>query len=187
MIKFRCRHLFLIGLLILGLFRGVAIPDTSREYPIKAAFLYNFAKFVEWPAESFKNESTPIHLYILGVDPFGPALDPLKDQIVRSRKIMCKRIVRLDEAEDCEILYISASEKNQLPAILGALKKRDILTVSDLDRFAAQGGMIGLVTVDNKIQFEINLEAVRQTRLKISSQLLKLARIIPHGAREMKE
>lgn len=187
MIGFRYRQLFLAGVLVLGLFQGVAVPETPREYYLKAAFIYNFAKFVEWPAESFKNNLTPITLTILGSDPFGAALETLKDQTVQGRKIIIKRTTKGDNLEGCQILFICASEKTQYRPILAAIKNLNILTVSDMDKFAAQGGMIGLIKVDDKLHFEINLEAVQRTKLKISSQLLKLAKIIPSGERETME
>ncbi len=160
----------------LGGARGEA--EESREYAVKAAFLYNFAKFVDWPSESFRNETTPLVLGIVGVDPFGSLLETLKDKTVKGRKLVIRRLSRLENFEDCQILFISGSEKGALRPILAAVKNHPILTVSDIDRFAPQGGMIGLVAVDNTINFEINLDTVQRSKLKVSSQLLKLAKII---------
>ena len=150
----------------------------SREHAVKTAFLYNFAKFVDWPPESFKNEAAPFVLGIVGADPFGPALETLKDKTVKGRKLVIRKLSRLENLEDCQIVFISGSEKGSLRPILSTLKNHNILTVSDIDRFASQGGMIGLVTVGNNVNFEINLDAVQQSKLKFSSQLLKLAKII---------
>jgi hypothetical protein len=152
--------------------------EESREYAVKSAFLYNFAKFVDWPPESFKNETSPLVLGIVGVDPFGAVLETLKDKSVKGRKLIIRRLPRLETFEDCQILFISSSEKGNLRAMLTTIKNHNILTVSDIDRFAYQGGMIGLVMVDNNINFEINLEMVQRSKLKVSSQLLKLAKII---------
>ncbi len=159
---------------------GAARAETpeSREYAVKTAFLYHFAKFVEWPPESFKNEAAPFVLGIIGADPFGPALETLKDKTVKGRKLVIRKLSRLENLEDCHILFISGSEKGNLRAILGAAKNHNTLTVSDIDRFAHQGGMIGLVAVGNNVNFDINLDTVQQSKLKFSSQLLKLAKII---------
>lgn len=153
----------------------------SGEEAVKTAFLYNFAKFVDWPPESFKNESSPFVLGIVGVDPFGASLDTLKDKTVKGRKLIIRKLPRLENFEDCHILYISGSEKGSLKNLLTVLKNYNILTVSDLDRFAQQGGMIGLVKSEGKISFEVNIETVQHSRLKFSSQLLKLAKIVRAG------
>jgi hypothetical protein len=150
----------------------------SREYMVKAGFLYNFAKFVDWPPESFKSEASPLVLGILGVEPFGAALETLKDKTVKGRRLVIRKLSRLENLEDCQILYISGSERGNLRAILGTLRNHNILTISDIDRFANLGGMIGLVNVGNNVNFEINLDTVQQSKLKFSSQLLKLAKII---------
>jgi hypothetical protein len=159
---------------------GAAWGETpeSREYMVKAAFLYNFAKFVDWPPDSFKIETSPLVLGIMGADPFGVVLETLKDKTVKGRKLIIRKFPRLENFEDCQILFISGSEKSNLRAILSTVKNYNTLTVSDIDRFANQGGMIGLVTVGNNVNFEINLDTVQQSRLKFSSQLLKLAKII---------
>jgi hypothetical protein len=159
---------------------GAAWGETpeSREYAVKTAFLYNFAKFVDWPPESFKNEPSPFVLGIVGADPFGAALETLKDKTVKGRRLVIRKLPRLENFEDCHILFISGSEKGNYRAILSTLKNHSILTVSDIDRFASQGGMIGLVTAGNNVVFEINLDTVQQSKLKFSSQLLKLAKII---------
>ena len=159
---------------------GAARAETpeSREYSVKTAFLYNFAKFVDWPPQSFKNEASHFVLGIVGDDPFGPALETLKDKTVKGRKLVIRKLSRLENLEDCHMLFISGSEKGNLRAILGAAKNHNLLTVSDIERFAGQGGMIGLVTAGSNVVFEINLDTVQQSKLKFSSQLLKLAKII---------
>jgi hypothetical protein len=173
---------FLLGLILLiALFPDKAFSEVSREYKIKAAFLFNFTKYVEWPAESFKSDSAPFTIGILGVDPFGNALDLLADQNVRGRKIILKKVRRVDEAGGCQLLFVCSSEKGQWRTIITELKGRNILTISDIDQFAGGGGMIGLVQVEDKIQFEVNLDAAQQAKLKISSQLLKLAKIVSNS------
>lgn len=174
------RALFIL-LFVLGLYRDNVYPQEAREYLLKAAFLYNFAQFVDWPVDSFKNESAPIHLVILGSDPFGSALETIRDKTVKGRKLVIKRVSRIENLEDCHLLFISASEKGQIKTILHSLRNRSLLTISDLEKFTHLGGVIGLLTVEDKIQFEINLEAAQRNRLKISSELLKLARNMRSG------
>lgn len=160
---------------------GYSPGDEIREEQIKAAFLYNFAKFIEWPADSFKSESSPLCLYVLGTDHLGPFLDVLKEKTVKGRKIILRRISRPENLEECHILFISASERNNLRNHLALLKNYNILTVSDMERFAHQGGMIGFINIDGRINFEINIETAYNSRLKFSAQLLKVARIIRNG------
>ena len=173
-----------------GLFRPApdwAETTASQEYLIKAAFLYNFAKFVDWPSDAFKDEQSPLYLSILGDDPFGSALDSLRDKTVRGRPLVIRRCKSIEQVAGSHILFISPSEKDNLRPILNALKNSSILTVSETDRFGQQGGMINFLTVDNKIQFEINPVAAQGGRLKIGSQLLKLARITATESPKEKE
>jgi len=149
-----------------------------REYQVKAAFVYNFAKFVEWPAAAFASLQAPIILCVIGADPFGEALETLQDKTVRDRKLGIQQYVRAGSLAACQIAFISASEKEHLPQLLEPIKDAPVLTVSDMDSFLQAGGMINLVTVDSKIGFEINLDAARRAGLTISSQLLKLATVV---------
>jgi hypothetical protein len=159
----------------------------SPEYLIKAAFLFNFAKFVEWPANAFKDDLSPINLYILGTDPFGPALDTLKDKTVKGRPFKIKWANKVDDIEACHILFISASEKENLKQILYAVRNSNTLTVSEIEGFAQTGGIINFIIVNKKVHFEINPEAAERRRLKISSQLLKLAKIVIPESKKEKE
>jgi hypothetical protein len=153
-------------------------PPVSREYALKAAFLYNFAQFVEWPKEAFPDESTPIVFCIVGEDPFGIALEPMKGRAIRGRKTVIKRGVKPDELTKCHICFVSRSEGKNLAKILAELRDWDGLTVSDMEGFAQRGGVIGLVTVEDGIHLEINVDAAERAGLTVSSRLLKLAKII---------
>jgi hypothetical protein len=176
--------IFLIWVIVLTLIfsTGQVKGDEINEDQVKVAFLYNFAKFVEWPADSFRSDSAPLVITILGTDPFGSLVDSLKEKTVRGRRIQIRRLGKLENLEDCHLLFISNSEKTTLRSLLGLVKNHAILTVSDMDRFAHQGGMIGLVNMDGKINFEINIDVVQRSRLKFSAQLLKLARIVHSGS-----
>ena len=147
----------------------------SREYLIKAALLFNFAKFAEWPAASFTNDSAPLRICVIGDDPFGPALDSLLGKQVRNRPIAVTRIVDVQSTPQCHILFVSDSEQAQVPAILAVIGTRPILTVADMDRFANAGGVVALKKNENRSRIEINVGAAKQAGLKLSSKLLRLA------------
>jgi hypothetical protein len=168
---------FILAMLICG--PNVSAESLqSKEYFIKAAFLYNFIKFVDWPSESFKNDAAPINLCILGDDPFGEALGTIRNKRVKGRRLLIKHVRRVEQIEGAHLLFISTSEKGRVKQILGSLRGAPVLTISEMEGFGQNGGIINFITVDNKIQFEINSEKAQQHKLKISSQLLKLARIV---------
>ena len=180
------RFLLVLGLFMIFMLYGFSAAALNTkdkkakysEYKIKAAYLYNFAKFVEWPAEELADPSLPLSVCIYGKDPFGAALDSIKDKTVKGRKLVISRSSEINKLEGCHILFISPSEKNNLSVILKKLRDMHILTVSDMEGFASNGGMINLNKVENKIRLEINLDAAEISGLKMSSKLLKLAKII---------
>jgi hypothetical protein len=153
-------------------------PEAAEEYTVKAAYLYNFAKFVEWPQQTFATPTAPIILCILGRDPFGDSLDKIAEKTVGERPVAIRRLAQVEETNGCHVLFVSRSESTRLQSILNGLAPAPILTVSDIPGFADAGGMIGLINVGQRIRFEINLRAATRAQLKISSQLLKLARVI---------
>jgi hypothetical protein len=178
------KHLFRAVFIALILARFLCGPNGSaesmqnKEYLIKAAFLYNFTKFVDWPSESFKNDVDPIKLYILGDDPFGEALATIRDKMVKGRRLTITRVRRVEEIKGAHLLFISPSEKGRVKQILQSLRNTPVLTISEIEWFGQMGGIINFITVEDKVQFEINSEQAQQHQLKISSQLLKLARIV---------
>lgn len=147
----------------------------TREYEIKAAFLYHFARFVEWSGEDAEEEMA---LCVLGSDPFGRALDNLEGKAVRDRALTVRRLDGMQAAQSCHILFISASEQGRLPQLLNALQAGEVLTVGETKTFTKDGGMIRLFEAGNKIRFEVNLEAARRAQLTISSRMLKLADVL---------
>jgi hypothetical protein len=158
---------------------AMAAPPVSREYQIKAVFLFNFTQFVEWPAEAFPDASSPLIIGVLGEDPFGKVLDEaVQGDQAGSRPLLVRRWRQVHEVDDCHILFISQSQAGSLETILDHLKDRNILTVSDADGSARCGVMIRLVTENNRIRLQINLEAARAARLVISSKLLRPAMIV---------
>jgi hypothetical protein len=154
-----------------------AEPRAFDEYAIKAGFVYNFAKFVEWPADAFRDSQSPLVICIVGNDPFGSKLDVLENKTVLGRKLVIRRLAILDDILKCQGLFISRSENSQLPAILKAARNKNILTISEAPNFCRSGGMINLFLDGDKVRFEINIRNAEKARLKISSHLLNLAKI----------
>lgn len=152
-----------------------AIPG---EYAVKAALIYSIAKFIDWPDSDKSRHNSPLRISVLGQDPFGKDLDTIAGKVVKGRQIVVQRIRRIEEAGNCEILFISPSEKHQLARILKQLQGLPVLTIADQAGFARAGVMINLTTSKNKVQFEINNNAATRSQLRISSQLLKLAKLI---------
>ncbi len=166
-------------LLILTLSTAVSAQSGASvitEYEIKAAFLYNFAKFVDWPEEIAGTDSGKIYIGVLGQSPFGGVLEKIvQDRRIDGRTIVIKEFKRLQELDFCHILYISNSESRRLRRIFGQLSKENTLTVGESNDFLTKGGVIRLVNKRNKVRFEIDLEAANKAQLTISSRLLKLA------------
>ena len=152
---------------------------TSKEYQIKAAFLFNFMQFVEWPPTVFKNADDPFRIGVLGQDPFNAALeDTVQGETISNHKIIVEHAMQVDDLKNCELIFISKSEKKHVPEILSALDDKPILTVSEIEGFAERGGGINFYLEGNKVRFEVNPDAARHDGLKVSSQLLSLGKII---------
>lgn len=151
-----------------------AQQSKPEEYQVKAVYLYNFGRFVEWPAVSSTDEAFTI--CVLGHDPFGPVLDAtLSGEAVGDLKLVAKRIPTLRDVTSCRILFVSSSEAGRTREIFARLEKSPVLTVSDIPGFTANGGMIQFVLKENKVRFEVNLAAAEKAGLNFSSQLLKVA------------
>ena len=149
------------------------------EYQIKAAFLYNFAKFVDWPSTAFRAGQNSLVICVVGEDPFGAALDePIKGQSIGGRNLVVRRLKQIHRDETCHLAFISRSERDNLGQLLSVIKGSPFLTVGDDGNFIDQGGMINLVVEERKVRFEVNLEAVDRAGLKISPELLRLAKSV---------
>lgn len=150
------------------------------ETELKAAFLYNFIKFTEWPAEEMANKSDPFVIGVIGKDPLGAVLDKtIEGESYQQKAIVVRRFARMDESVGhSQVLFISASEENNLAAILKLLDGQAVLTVSEIENFAHRGGVIKLARENNRIVFEINLDSAKRAGLAMNAQLLKLARIV---------
>lgn len=182
------------------------ITANGAEYQLKSAFIYNFMKFVEWPDPNIAQpnataelQTEPLVVGIVGQDPFGEALDAIAEKKIKNRPIHVVRIEGIEEflkkntgaggmdsyrkargqaLQRCQVLFISRSEKNRTSELLSILGDQSILTISDNENFLQAGGMISLVMEGNKIRFDIHLGATEKKKLKISSQLLNLARYV---------
>lgn len=150
----------------------------NKEYQVKAAFLLNFTRFIQWPSSSFTTEQSPIIIGILGANPFGNYLNEIiADEKVNQHPLIVQQYKSINDMKSCHILFVNKLETEYLAQLAGILKGKDILTVSDAPNFLRQGGMILFFNKSNKIQFQINLDAVKTTKLDISSKLLRLAEI----------
>src|SRR4030088_2944380 len=158
----------------------------SSEYLIKAGFIYNFAKFVEWPSATFSQPDSPIVIGGLGIDPFGNVLDRIvEDKKIGPRGFVVKRYKwgkDLKDLKDCKILFVSGSERAHIDEILQSVKGLPILTVGETPGFAERGGVIRFTLEDNRVRFEVNVDAAHQADLNISSRLLTPAKIIGQTA-----
>jgi hypothetical protein len=152
----------------------------ANEAELKAAFLYNFIKFTEWPREQMANKKDPFVIGVLGKDPFGAALDrAIEGETFQQKPIVVRRFARMDESVgNSHALFIGVSEESNLPVILKLLDGQAILTMSEIETFIEQGGGIELQKEGNKLAFEVNVGAARRAGLGISAQLLRLAKLV---------
>ncbi len=158
-----------------------ANPENKpTQYDVEAAYLFNFGKFVGWPAAPAAD--APFVICVLGQDPFGPILDgTVAGETLKGRQVEDKRISRPQEATGCSILYISSSESGRLSRILPVIHEAPVLTVSDIPDFVQQGGMIQFVLRDGRVRFEVNLAPAQSNGLSVSSELLKVAVEVVRG------
>jgi len=170
-----------LGLLAVALLAAAAgYAEVAAEYDVKAAFLYNFTKFVEWPSAALTDDRGALRLCVLGEDPFGRSLQEVASEEIAARKLTLLRAARLNDPAACQVLFISRTERRRLPALLAAVRDEPVLTVADTEGFLEQGGIINFVLDGSRVRFEINQEAAQRAGLKISSKLMRLAsRVIP--------
>ena len=172
--------------LALGASAQTADSSASSEYLIKAGFIYNFAQLVQWPSTSFTQPDSPIVIGILGADPFGSVIDRvIENKKLDGHSVVVKRFKwskePLKDLKDCNILFVSSSEKEHLDDLIHIVKSLPILTIGEIPGFATRGGIINLTLEGNRVRFEVNIEAAKQANLNISSRLLALAKIVPQA------
>jgi hypothetical protein len=172
-----------IAALVLAYMCAGQTPVTA-EHELKVAFLFHFAQFVEWPEETFKDANSPLTYCTIGDDPFHGALDAsLNGKTIGARPFRVLHFKRPPEIQGCQVLFVGAEEKRLLPAILEGVRENSVLTVGESEHFVQDGGMIGFLLEENKIRFDVNLEATQKAKLKISSRLLALAKRVIGGQR----
>src|SRR3990170_3937550 len=180
-VKF-CWVLIVLWIMAVDVLNVQAQSQELPEYAVKAAFIYKFTKFVDWPAQAFADPKEPFSICVLGKDHFGNVLDQIfSGKTVNGREPVVKRSNSVEELKRCHILFISSSEKKRLARIIEVIKFAGILTIGDMDQFAESGGIIGLNEQDKKINIEINVDAVKRSDLKISSKLLIIGKTVSDG------
>ena len=169
----------LLFLVILMLVVGLAPPgqaaEQSEEYQLKAAYLYNFAKFTHWPDCAFGDANAPFVIGVIGKNDFGHALEPLIGRKIHNRIIEIKYFNSKQKVEDCQLLYVGNSETKRIAKIVKKIAHLPILTVSETSKFVESGGTIQLITKRDRLRFSINLIAVKKHGIRIEAQLLSLA------------
>lgn len=161
---------------------GPATARASREYQVKAVFLYNFARFVDWPDSAFPGTDGPLTIGLLGEDPFDGFLDSaVKGESKGARPIAVKRVDNAEEAKGCQILFIGRAQGAAVEALLARLKDKPILTVGETEPFFRAGGMIRFYMDKTRIRLRIHLDEVQAAKLTISAKLLRLADLAPSG------
>jgi len=162
-------------LLLLLLSQGGHPASEAPEYDIKAAYLFNFAQFVQWPPQAFSSPGAPLVIGILGSDPFGGKLDRIvRGEVVRGHRLAVRHYGGVGELKGCQILFIPKTESGRVGEALAAVRGSAVLTVGDSDHFVAQGGMIGFIMAGTSVRFQINSSAAQREGLTISSRLLRL-------------
>jgi hypothetical protein len=169
----------LMLVLILGLPAAGALWAQVEEYRVKAFFLYNFTRYVEWPAEAFKSANDPIVICIFGESPFGNTLEEaIRGKVVAGRSLAIRSISGAAAGYGCHVLFVSAAEEKRFRSVAGSFRQMPILLVGETEGFASAGGVINFKLEESKVRFEINTEAAAQEHLRISSKLLSLAEIV---------
>jgi len=153
--------------------------QTLSEYQVKAAFLFNFTKFLDWPANAFRSAQSGIAICLIGEDPFGKTLDELvKGQNVGGRNFTVRRLPQIPRDDSCQVAFLGGMDKSRAEQALAPVKNLPILTVVDNEDGGDPGAIIGFIVEDSKVRFNINLEAAEKVGIKLSSKLLKLAKTV---------
>ena len=175
----RAVSLYLFAFVLLQSSQHVYAQAPSREYQLKAVFLFNFTQFVDWPANAFENDQSALVIGVIGENPFGSYLSQtVSGEKINGHPLIVQYYKDEEDIKSCHILFVNIRETKKIEQILDAIKGRDILTVSDYPDFLKQDGMIKFVTNNNKIKLQINIEACKESKMVLSSKLLRLAEII---------
>ncbi|HZQ17662.1 MAG TPA: YfiR family protein [Terriglobales bacterium] len=169
--------LTLIAVYLFSVSNAAGQESKVSEYQVKATYLYNFSRFVEWPPQAGPaTQSDNFLICVLGDNPFGSTLNDLvANESIEGKSVETKQVLAPADAAKCRVLFISLSEEGRLKTILAGLRNTSVLTVSDLPRFVEKGGMIQFVVEDNHVRFQVNATTAKRAGLLMSSELLKLA------------
>jgi hypothetical protein len=185
------RGWLIAGILALPMWAHLVTPTKTQaqqslsEYQAKAVCLFNFLKFVEWPADAFAGPHAPIVIGIAGSNPFGSSLAlVILGKTVQGRELVIRQYHEGEDLRSCHILFVSASEKKRVPQILSSLRGSSVLTVADMDEFVDAGGMIRFSLEGTQVRFTVDVNAAAEARLKISSKLLSVARVAKGNGKE---
>ena len=167
-----------------ALSKGTGQSSGPSEYEVKAAFLFHFAEFVEWPSDAFPDTGSPLTYCTIGGDSFRGALDEsVKGKNIGGRSLRIQHLREKEQIDGCQVLFIGGAENKRTGEQLARIGGRPVLTVGDAENFPEDGGIIGFRLEENKVRFEINLEAAGKARLKISAKLLSLAKKVIGNSR----
>ena len=182
--RFRQASVFLVAWwLFLSPATALSLNEETIEYPLKLACLYNFTKFVEWPASSYRNPEASLAICIVGDDPFSPKLEgELSTRSVGGHRVEVKPLKLKDSLGACHIVFVPVTQKNNATRIVSGLRGSSALTVGESEGFAAMGGIINLTVEGNMLHFEVNTLAAERAGLKISSKFLSMAKIVNEQA-----
>jgi hypothetical protein len=157
----------------------LAASPPMDEYQVKAAFIYNFAKFVQWPVDAFKGPSDPISICVLGQDPFGSSLgDTVANRSIDGRSLIIRHLANIKQVVGCHVLFIGSAEDKRLPSTVADIRATGVLTIGDSDFSGVDGVVINFKLEGGKVRFDINVDAAEREKLRISSRLLSLAHVV---------
>jgi hypothetical protein len=182
MFDVRCSLLSFCAIAFLLLGSLTASAQLSREYQLKAVFLYNFAQFTEWPTNAFADDKSPIIIGIVGADPFGSVLEQTtRGENVGGHPLTVQHFARAEDIKTCHLLFIPQTETRHVEEILKAVSDKPVLTVADMDSPLTASVVIRFVVENNKVHFRINASAARAANITLSSKLLRVADVAPSG------
>ncbi len=153
-------------------------PKEAPEYQLKAAFLYNILQFTQWPEKAFKDADSPVVICVADEKALGTSFAAYQNDRIQGRKLVVKPYVQGQAMPDCQVLFLNTQDKALLKEALGAAKSKTVLTVGESDGFAGMGGIVNFFTEGSKLRFEINADAAKRAGLKLSSEILKVAKIV---------
>lgn len=166
------------GAALIGSACAVAVPEAT-EYDVKAAFIYNFARFTEWPSSAFEHPTDPIRICIVGDDPFGNTLDEIvRGKMLAEHALVVARVGTPAGARDCHIAFVSRADSERLGSVIAAVRDRPVMTIGDTEDAAQRGAVLGFLIQNGRVRFAINTETAKRTGLVLSSQLIKLAILV---------